>query len=121
MGRGGVGLLGGQLTVVVTAIQTLGVRGTAEIFLKHTRLSVTQEGAGLCRYLVDTVPQGVRDPAHNGPPHLAGGHLSQLYGGGLTIEGSVGCGQQVGGIFERGVACNRISLNIVHIHNATHT
>ena len=43
MGRGGVGLLGGQLAVVVTAIQTLGVRGTAEIFLKHTKLSVTQE------------------------------------------------------------------------------
>ena len=44
VGRGGVGLLGGQLAVVVTAIQTLGVRGTAEIFLKHTKLSVTYEG-----------------------------------------------------------------------------
>ena len=57
-------------------------------------------------HLVDAVPEVVRDPAHDGSPDLASGHLPQLYGGGLAVERGVRSHNQVGSIFQRGVACN---------------
>ena len=58
-------------------------------------------------HLVDAVPERVRDPAHDGAPHLAGGHLPQLDGRGLAVERGMRRHNQVGGVLQRRVACSR--------------
>ena len=57
-------------------------------------------------HLVDAVPQVVRDPAHDGSPHLTSCHLPQLYGGGLAVESRMRSHDQVWGVFQWGVSCN---------------
>ena len=55
-------------------------------------------------YLVDTVSECIRDPSHDGPPHLRGRHLPQLDGRGLAVEGRVGRHDQVGRVLQGRVA-----------------
>ena len=91
-------LLHGQAAVVTAAIETLGVGGALEVLLHREQL-VQSRSVAVSAHLVDAVPESLRDPAHNGPPHLTGGHLSQLYGSGLAVECSVRRHDQIGGVF----------------------
>lgn len=52
-------------------------------------------------FLIDAVPETVRNPSHDRTTNLAGGHLPEFGGGGVAVEGSVWGAEQVGRILER--------------------
>lgn len=51
--------------------------------------------------LVDTVAQALGNPSHDGPPDLGGGHLPELGGGRVAVEGSVWRAEQVWRVLQR--------------------
>jgi len=84
---GGVRLLHWKVSIVTTPVETLRVGPTArEIFL------------------IDTVSERVWYSTNNGSSHFTGRHLSQLYRGCLAVESCVRGHDQIGRVFQGGIA-----------------